>query len=52
MVEKKLERLQNKKKTKKMEVDVFELLKAYGKKKEEIEQITSVYHVLKEFSEL
>ncbi len=52
MVEKKLERLQNKKKTKKMEVDVFELLKAYGKKKEEIEQIASIYQELKEFSEL
>ena len=52
MVEKKLERLQNKKKTKKMEVDVFKLLKAYGKKKEEIEQIASIYQELKEFSEL
>ena len=52
MVEKKLEKLQDKKKTKKNVVEVFDLLKSYGKKKEEIEQIDAVYQVLKEFSEL
>ena len=52
MVEKKLEKLQDKKKTKKNVVEVFDLLKSYGKKKEEIEQIDAIYQVLKEFSEL
>lgn len=52
MVEKKLEKLQDKKKTKKNVVEVFDLLKSYGKKKEEIKQIDAIYQVLKEFSEL
>lgn len=51
-VEKKLEKLQEKKKTKKNMVIPSELLKGLGKKKEESIQIEKVYEYLKEFSEL
>lgn len=52
VVEKKLEKLQEKKKTKKNTINPSELLKGLGKKKEESIQIEKVYEYLKEFSEL
>ena len=51
-VEKKLEKLQEKKKTKKNTIIPSELFKGLGKKKEESIQIEKVYEYLKEFSEL
>lgn len=51
-VEKKLEKLQEKKKSKKNMVDSSVLLKGIGKKSEEVIQIEKVYQYLKEFSEL
>ena len=52
IVEKKFEKIQEKKKTKKNVINTSELLKGIGKKKEEIYQIESVYQYLQEFSEL
>ena len=52
VVEKKLEKLQEKKKNKKNVINLSELLKGLGKKKEESIQIEKVYEYLKEFSEL
>lgn len=52
VVEKKLEKLQEKKKVKKNTIDSLDLLKGLGKKKEESVQIEKVYEYLKEFSEL
>lgn len=51
-VEKKLEKLQEKKKSKKNDIDVASLLKGIGMKQEEIEQITIIYQKLVEFSNL
>ena len=51
-VEKKLEQLQEKKKSKKNDSDVASLLKGIGMKQEEIEQITIIYQKLVEFSNL
>ena len=52
IIEKKLEKLQDKKKTKKNDIDVSSLLKGIGMKQEEIEQITIIYQKLVEFSSL
>lgn len=52
VVEKKLEKLQAKKKTKKAKIEVSFLLKGLGKREDEIMQIERVYQFLKEFSEL
>lgn len=52
IVEKKLEKLQQQKKTKKNMIEPTVLLKSLGKKKEEIVQIEGVYQYLKEFSQL
>ena len=51
-VKKKLEKLQEKKKSKKNDIDVASLLKGIGMKQEEIEQITIIYQKLVEFSNL
>ena len=51
-VEKKLEKSQEKKKSKKNDIDVASLLKGIGMKQEEIEQITIIYQKLVEFSNL
>lgn len=52
IIEKKFEKLQEKKKTKKNDIDVSFLLKGVGKKQEEIEQIEGIYQYLKDFSAL
>ena len=52
IVSQKLEKLQEKKKSKKNEIDVASLLKGIGMKSEEIEQITIIYQKLVEFSSL
>ena len=52
IVEKKFEKLQEKKKTKKNDIDVSFLLKGIDKKQEEIEQIEGIYQYLKDFSAL
>lgn len=51
-IEKKFEKSQEKKKTKKNVINSSSLLKNIGKNKEEIVQIEKVYQYLKEFSEL
>lgn len=51
-IENKLENLQEKKKSKKNDIDISFLLKGIGKEQEEIEQIEKIYQYLKEFSEL
>ena len=51
-IEKKLEILQNKKKTKKNIIDVLALSKSLGKKKDECVEIEKIFHVLKTFIEL
>ena len=51
-IEKKFEKSQEKKKTKKNVINSSTLLKNIGKNKEEIVQIEKVYQYLKEFSEL
>ena len=52
VIENKLENLQEKKKSKKNDIDISFLLKGIGKEQEEIEQIEKIYQYLKEFSEL
>ena len=52
IVSQKLEKLQEKKKSKKNEIDVASLLKGIGMKSEEIEQIIIIYQKLVEFSSL
>lgn len=52
IVSQKLEKLQEKKKSKKNDIDVASLLKGIGMKQEEIEQITIIYQKLVEFSSL
>lgn len=52
IIENKFEKLQEKKKSKKNDIDVSFLLKGIGKEQEEIEQTEKVYQYLKEFSEL
>ena len=52
IIEKKFEKLQEKKKTKKNDIDVSFLLKGIDKKQEEIEQIEGIYQYLKDFSAL
>lgn len=52
LVEKKLEKLQAKKKTKKAVVEVENLLKGLGKKKDEISQIEKIYQCIMDFSNL
>lgn len=51
-IEKKFEKIQQRKKTKKNIVNSTELLKGIGKNKDEIIQIEGVYQYLKEFSQL
>ena len=52
IIEKKFEKLQEKKKTKKNDIDVSFLLKGIDKEQEEIEQIEGIYQYLKDFSAL
>lgn len=51
-VEKKIEKYQDNKKVKKTTVNVLDILKSLGKKKDEALEIEKVYYVLKEFIEL
>ena len=51
-VEKKMEKYQDNKKVKKATVNVLDILKSLGKKKDEALEIEKVYYVLKEFIEL
>lgn len=51
-VEKKMEKYQDNKKVKKTTVNVLDILKSLGKKKDEALEIEKVYYILKEFIEL